>query len=79
VAPETTGRKEITAPQIEQWMELKHWFQEHAHAGLNDRAADHKELEAKFAIFEAHLSKIAGEEFYEGVEALDEILEDSNA
>ena len=79
VAPETTGRREVTGPQIEQWMELKRWFQEHAHAGLADRAADHKEVETNFQILEAHLSKIAGEEFYEAVEALDEILEDSNS
>ncbi len=79
VAPENVGRREVTLPLTTQWMELKRWFEEYAHAGLTDRAVDEEELQNKFATFEAHLSKIAGEEFYEGVEVLDEILEDTNA
>jgi hypothetical protein len=79
VAPENIGRAEVTRPLTDQWMDLKRWFHGHAHAGLTDRSVDEQELQNKFGTLEAHLSKVAGEEFYEGVEVLDEILEDTNA
>ena len=78
VAPESAGGSEVLLPQTDQWIELKHWFEGHAHAGLRDRTVLAAELQSKFETFETHLSKIAGEEFYEGVEELDEILEDTN-
>jgi hypothetical protein len=79
VAPETAGRKEITAPQVRQWTDLRHWFQRHTHVSHATRAVDERELQSRFDMLEAYLRKIGGEEFYEGVEALDEILEDTNS
>jgi hypothetical protein len=78
VARENTGRQESLVPLARQWVELTRWFQGHAHAGLKETTVDEHEVQSKFQSLETYLYTLISE-FYEGVEALDAILEDTNS
>jgi hypothetical protein len=78
VARENAGRQDSLVPLARQWVELARWFQRLAHGGLKNAAVDEHELQAKFRSLETYLYTLIGE-FYEGVEKLDAILEDTNS
>lgn len=77
-ARENAGRQESLVPLARQWVDLTRWFHGRAHVGLKETAVDEHELQGKFQSLETYMYTLISE-FYEGVEALDAILEDTNS
>ncbi len=66
-------------PRIDNWLNITEWFVERAHErGQKDAEMGGDELKDRFEIFERALSAIV-REFFKTVEALDEILEQTNS
>ena len=77
VAKENQGRQESLKPLARQWVDLTRWFQARTHAGLKAIIVDEEELRGRFQCLESYLFTLIAQ-FYEPIEALDDILEDTN-
>ena len=76
--PDVQKRPETLLPLRRQWVDLRHWFHHYAHFGAAQRIPDEKELQTQFAILEGCILGVI-QTFYEGMEGLDEILEEANS
>ncbi len=79
IAPENKDRQEALYPIANQWIELTRWFVSHTHAGDKRETISEEELQNKFSTLENHLVTLISTSFYEPVDTLDEILEDTNS
>jgi hypothetical protein len=76
--PDVQQRPETILPLRRQWADLRQWFQRYAHFGARQRTPDEHELQAKFAVLEDCILGVI-QTFYEGMEGLDDILDEANS
>ena len=76
--PNVQKRPETLLPLRSQWIGLRRWFQQYAHFGAIQQTPEEKELQAQFAILEDCILGVI-QTFYEGMEGLDDILEEANS
>jgi len=79
VSPENQALREMLAPVIRQWIEIGRWSVGQAHNWkLSDEEFPEQELRRRFDLFETTLMALA-RGFFEAVDELDEILEETNS
>ncbi|MGA8214778.1 MAG: hypothetical protein WB799_14375 [Candidatus Sulfotelmatobacter sp.] len=78
IAPENKDRQEALYPVANQWVELTRWFVRHTHAGDKPDTVSEVDLQNNFLTLENHVMTLISA-FYEPVDILDEILEDTNS
>jgi hypothetical protein len=79
LAPENHSSPETLEPIIRQWVEIAGYFVGIAHENLKATSLpSDDELQAKFELLEWTLNALVGS-FYEGLGALDDILEQANS
>jgi len=79
LAPENDKERDNLYPVIKQWIETTDWFISKAHdSGRTDNDIWTDEFQKKFELFERILGSLIWP-FYQCVEELDEILEETNA
>ena len=79
IAPENKDRQEALYPIANQWVELTRWFASHTHAGDKLDTVSEVDLQNKFLTLENHIVTLISTSFYEPVDVLDEILEETNS
>jgi hypothetical protein len=78
LAPENTPLRDTLTPILQQWLIVTKWFVDRAHdAGHTDNYYPEQELRHQFAIFESTLTALITP-FFDTLEDLDAILEDTN-
>ncbi len=78
IAPENKDRQEALVPIANQWVEITRWFVGHTHAGEKATTVNEEELQSKFLTLEHQITTLISS-FYEPINILDEILEDTNS
>jgi hypothetical protein len=79
IAPENIGKRDSLRPIILHWLDITDWFEKKTHhPGRNYEMCTHDELQTKFELFETALGALI-RGFFETIEDLDEILEDTNS
>lgn len=79
IAPENRALRETLAPVIRQWVEIGKWSVARMHDWkLVDADYPEKELHRQLGLFEATLGALV-QGFFQAVDELDEILEDTHA
>ncbi len=76
--PATLNRPEAVQPLSREWASLRTWFVRYAHFGVQQKVPDENELQLHFVALENFILGVI-RTFYEGVEGLDEILDEANA
>lgn len=76
--PATAERPEELRPLLIEWVRLRKWFQNYTHFAVQQRAPDERELQEQFASLENFILGFM-RTLYEGMEGLDEILEEANS
>jgi len=76
--PATVERPEALRPLLKEWVRLRQWFHHYAHFAVQQRTPDERELQEQFASLENFILGFI-RTFYEGMEGLDEILEEANS
>jgi hypothetical protein len=76
--PATANRPETMQPLSREWVNLRRWFIRYAHFGVQQRTPKEQELQQQFASLESFILGII-RTFYEGMEGLDEILDEANS
>jgi hypothetical protein len=76
--PEAAKRPELLGPMSREWVELRRWFIRYAHFAVQRSTPPEQELQSKFEMLENYILGLK-RTFYEGVEGLDEILEEANS
>lgn len=78
LAPENTTLRDTLTPVLQQWLTITKWFTDRAHdSGHPDKYYAETELRHQFTIFETTLSALITP-FFDTLEELDAILEDTN-
>lgn len=76
--PATAERPEALRPLLKEWVRLRQWFHHYAHFAVQQRTPDEQELQEQFGSLEDFILGVI-RTFYEGMEGLDEILEEANS
>jgi len=76
--PATANRPEAVQPLSREWVVLRRWFSRFAHFGIQQRTPKEEELQQQFASLESFILGVI-RTFYEGMEGLDEILDEANS
>jgi hypothetical protein len=76
--PMNANRPEAVQPLSKEWVRLRRWFIRYAHFGVQQRIPEEKELQQHFAALESFILGVI-RPFYEGMEGLDEILDEANS
>lgn len=76
--PATVKRPEALRPLLKEWARLRQWFHHYAHFAVQQRTPEERELQDQFASLENFILGVI-RTFYEGMEGLDEILEEANS
>jgi hypothetical protein len=76
--PASASRPEAVQPLSREWVNLRRWFIRYAHFGVQQRVPDENELQQQFAALENFILGVI-RTFYEGMEGLDEILDQANS
>jgi len=76
--PATAKRPEVLQPLLKEWVRLRQWFHHYGHFGMQQRIPQEQELQQQFASLENFILGVI-RTFYEGMEGLDEILEEANS
>jgi hypothetical protein len=78
LAPENTPTRDTLIPILQQWLTITKWFVDRAHdAGHPDNHYPKQELRHQFSVFESTLTALT-KPFFDTLEDLDAILEDTN-
>jgi hypothetical protein len=77
---ETNQEEQAAAvqPLSREWVVLRRWFSRFAHFGIQQRTPKEEELQQQFASLESFILGVI-RTFYEGMEGLDEILDEANS
>ncbi len=79
LAPENTPLRDTLTPILKQWLIITKWFVDRAHdTGHTNSHCPEQELRHRFNIFESTLAALI-RPFFDTLEDLDAILEDTNA
>jgi hypothetical protein len=76
--PAIANRPDAVLPLSKEWVRLRRWFTRYAHFGIQQRMPEEQELQRQFSSLENFILGMI-RTFYEGMEGLDEILDEANS
>jgi hypothetical protein len=76
--PDAVKHPELLRPMSREWVRLRRWFHHYGHFAVQQKTPPEDELQTKFAQLENYMLGIK-RSFYEGMEGLDEILDEANS
>ena len=76
--PATSKRPEALRPLLKEWVRLRQWFHHYGHFAIQQRVPEEQDLQRQFASLESFILGVI-QTFYEGMEGLDEILDEANS